>query len=184
MSPSIGLERIRPARLSAALAALVLVVAACGGSSTGDAHDAAGGHHHGVDSGHGHGGTDHGSVPGEAAPAREATRTVEVVATDELQFQPATIRLKAGETVTFVVTNAGSSDHEFVLGDEAYQRAHEMEMSKDEMQMTHSGNAVALPPGATKRVTWKFTGSGEVLYGCHLPGHYEGGMVGTIYVFG
>jgi uncharacterized cupredoxin-like copper-binding protein len=37
-------------------------------------------------------------------------------------------------------------------------------------------------PGETEEITWTFTDAGGTLYGCHEPGHYEGGMVGSIEV--
>jgi len=43
-------------------------------------------------------------------------------------------------------------------------------------------NAFVLDPGQTKETTWTFTAAGELLYGCHQPGHYGAGMVGTITV--
>lgn len=36
----------------------------------------------------------------------------------------------AGVPVTFLVTNAGSTEHAFYLGDEAAQAEHEQEMSR------------------------------------------------------
>jgi hypothetical protein len=48
--------------------------------------------------------------------------------------------------------------------------------------MMDMGNAVTVPPGKTKALTWRFDNVGEVLFGCHEPGHYEGGMVGSIEV--
>lgn len=68
-----------------------------------------------------------------------------------------------------------------MIGDESYQQEHGAEMSQgDEMEM--GPNQIEIEPGATQSVTWTFTEPGEVLYGCHEPGHYEGGMVGTIEV--
>lgn len=88
--------------------------------------------------------------------------------------------MSLGDTVTFVVRNDGNTAHEFVLGDEAYQEQHADEMHGDDMAT--SEGAVEVAPGETKRLTWRFTQEGEVLYGCHEPGHYEGGMVGNIRV--
>lgn len=119
-----------------------------------------------------------GTVPGEPADASEATRTVEVAALDELRFDPASIEVSPGDVVTFSITNDGRTDHEFVLGDDSYQEAHGDGGGHD-MDM---GNAVSVAPGETKELTWRFGGSGEVLYGCHEPGHYDGGMVGTVEV--
>lgn len=50
------------------------------------------------------------------------------------------------------------------------------------MTMTGEPNAVVLDPGETKEVTWKFTVAGTFLIGCHQPGHYDAGMVGSITV--
>ena len=119
-----------------------------------------------------------GSVPGAPAEASEATKEVEVAAFDQLRFDPASIEVSAGAVVTFVVTNEGKREHEFVLGDADYQEAHGGDMAHD-MSM---GNAVTVAPGETEELTWRFEESGEVLYGCHVSGHYDGGMVGKIEV--
>lgn len=118
-----------------------------------------------------------GTVPGGAADPAKATREIVVEASDDLRFDPATLEVEAGEVVTFVVRNIGRTDHEFVLGDEAYQDMHDMESDADMMEM---GNAVTVAPGGTKELTWRFDDAGKVLYGCHEPGHYEGGMVGSV----
>ncbi len=149
--------------LIAALAVSAALVA-CGGESGG---------HEGHDTG-----SESGSVPGEAAQPSDATQTIEVSTLDQLRFDPATIDVSAGEVVKFVITNEGKSDHEFVLGDAAYQEQHGEEMDH---AMT-GDNAVQVSPGETKEVTWRFDEAGEVLYGCHIDGHYDGGMVGTIEV--
>lgn len=151
---------------------MALAVVACG-SQDHSAHEAGGG----VPTDHGMAG----EVPGAPGVAAEADQTIEVIASDELTFDPAEIELDEGEVVTFVIRNAGETDHEFVLGDEAYQEMHEADMREGHsmMDMQHG---VSLAPGATKEITWAFTEAGEVLFGCHQPGHYEGGMVGTITV--
>ena len=115
---------------------------------------------------------------GQAGTARSATRTIDVEATDRLAFSPASVEVEAGDTVTFVVTNTGKMPHEFVLGDAAYQDEH-----AEGAEMDHSaGNAVSLEPGATQKLTWTFGAPGEVLYGCHVDGHYAGGMRGVVTV--
>ena len=43
-------------------------------------------------------------------------------------------------------------------------------------------NAMTIDPGETGAMTWRFVEPGDVLYGCHQPGHYDAGMVGVIEV--
>jgi uncharacterized cupredoxin-like copper-binding protein len=112
-------------------------------------------------------------------------RPIEIEALDELAWDPASVTVQAGESVTFTVTNDGEMQHEFVLGPEHVQEAHEMAATEG---MEHGGagaEALAvleLAPGETKEVTVTFEEPGEVLYACHEPGHYDGGMVGTVTV--
>ncbi len=154
----------------AALAAAAVLLAACGGDDEPDiaAHD----HDHSHDA------PAAGFAFGAPGDPDDATRTVEVEATAPFRFDPEDLELNTGETVTFVVSNDDDVVHEFVLGDRDYQDAHEEEMSSGEMH--HEGNAVTIAPGETQELTWTFPVEGEVLYGCHVAGHYDQGMVGTI----
>ena len=113
----------------------------------------------------------------------EDVRTVEVTMTDRLTFEPDEITVAAGETVRFVVTNAGQAVHEFLIGDEAAQAEFEAEMSGGE-DMDHDTPAgVSVDPGQTETFEYTFADTDEVLLaGCHEPGHYEGGMVATVEV--
>lgn len=114
-------------------------------------------------------------------------RTIRITALDALRFDPAQVSVKAGERIRFVVTNAGSTEHEFFVGDEAMQMSHEQEMtpggSMQSSGMEMGGMpALTLAPGETKEATATFDQPGQILYGCHEPGHYSGGMAGTITV--
>lgn len=113
-------------------------------------------------------------------------RTIEISALDELAFDPAQVGVEPGETVRFVVTNAGEALHEFVLGPEHVQMAHQeaSEMGEEHGGMHVEGQlaALELPPGETREVEVTFEEAGDVIFGCHEPGHYEGGMVGTVRV--
>lgn len=121
---------------------------------------------------------------GEPADAADADREIEVEAHDDLTYDPAAIEVRTGETITFTVTNTGEAVHEFTLGDEVLQDDHEQEMAEmleeGETMMHDDPNMLSLDPGETGELTWHFTHDGEVLYGCHQPGHYAGGMVGSI----
>ena len=146
--------------LVAASATLVLLLAACGGGGEDPAPD--------------------------DQVASDGVRTIEVVALDELSFEPGTIEIEAGETVRFVVTNEGSAVHDFYVGTEDEQIAHEVEMGDAGMGMDHEADpeaeALTLEAGETDELTVTFDEPGTMLFGCHQPGHYDGGMIGTINV--
>jgi uncharacterized cupredoxin-like copper-binding protein len=151
---------------------LVLLATACGGGS----NDAG----HASDDEHGSGSTQ-GSVMGEPAEASEADRTIKVVMLDELAYDPEQLEASEGDVITFEVVNEGSARHEFVLGGPDYQETHEGDMA-DGGHDEEIDNGVSVEPGDTASFTWRFTETGEVLYGCHEPGHFDGGMVGTVEV--
>ena len=147
----------------ALLPAVALLIAACGSGtgSTGAPSSAA-------------------SAPPTPGPSasHEATR-VEVQLTDGLKIEPATISVRAGVPVTFVVTNTGAIDHEFFLGNEEEQAAHEQEMQAG--GMAHDEEmGIGVDPGQTKELTVTFPEAGSILAGCHVAGHYAGGMKATV----
>lgn len=119
------------------------------------------------------------SIP--TATSSDAT-TVAVMLMDTLRMDPASMSVKVGEPVTFVVTNTDKTEHEFVLGDEAEQMAHEASMGG--MAMSDSATAISLKPGETKSLTYTFPKVGAFLAGCHVAGHYTGGMTAAITVIG
>ena len=92
--------------------------------------------------------------PRRGSRSRSATRS---------KIEPAAMTVPAGQPVTFVVTNAGTVLHEFVLGDEAEQMAHDKEMMeaggmampKDEPM------AIGVEPGRTKELTVTFDDAGR-----------------------
>lgn len=124
------------------------------------------------------------SGPAAASPAGSAATRIEVTLTDALKLEPATMTVPAGIPVTFVVTNSGQTEHEFYLGDEAAQAEHEQEMQEIDGMMHDAPNGISVAAGETKELTHTFDGAGETLAGCHVPGHYAGGMKATITVTG
>lgn len=83
-----------------------------------------------------------------------------------------------GETVRFVVTNTDPIDHEFIVGDDAVQVAHEL--GTEAFHHPRPGE-ITIPAGETVSTTFTF-GERDLLFGCHLPGHYVYGMRGTVVV--
>lgn len=122
--------------------------------------------------------------PGTTDPAESAAAAVrvEVTLTDALRIEPAAMTVPVGVPVMFVVTNNGVMPHEFVVGDEATQEAHETAM-QGMGSMTHDkADAIGVAPGATKELTITFARPGPTLAGCHVPGHYAAGMRAVISV--
>jgi uncharacterized cupredoxin-like copper-binding protein len=115
---------------------------------------------------------------------RQTDRTVKLVAADQLRFEPGAITAHVGETIAFRITNTGTLDHEFVVGDEALQQQHEQEMASGQSMAMGgaSADSVDVPPGQTATLFYTFTKRGTLIYGCHVPGHYSAGMRGTITV--
>jgi uncharacterized cupredoxin-like copper-binding protein len=119
------------------------------------------------------------------APSASAGATrIEVKLLDSLKIEPASMTVPAGVPVTFVVTNAGATDHEFYLGDDAAQAEHEKEMVSMGGMTHDEPEGIAVKPGETRELTYTFAEAGETLAGCHVAGHYAGGMKAPIIVSG
>lgn len=168
------------ARLVLILTTIALVLSACG--SNGDTSSGASptGGMSGM-SGPGNAGASF--VFGEPGDPNMVDRTIKIDQLDTFRFAPATVEVKAGETLRFVVSNQGATDHEFVIGDMALQDRHESEMvSEVGAMMANKPNAVTLAPGQLIEVFWRFTNAGTFSYGCHISGHFAAGMKGEIKV--
>ena len=97
-------------------------------------------------------------------------------------MDPVTVTGPVGVPVSFVLTNTGATDHEFYVGDEAAQAEHEQEM-QSMAGMSHDDPAgVTVEPGETTELIFTFAEAGTTLAGCHIPGHYAGGMKADITV--
>ncbi len=113
-------------------------------------------------------------------PTAGATpRTVQVTIRHS-KFVPARFTARRGETVRFVLTNTDPIDHEFILGDEAVQRRHELGT-----EAAHGAvpGEVSVPPGQVAETTYTFSHAGVARIGCHAPGHYAYGMRGWVLVY-
>ena len=109
-----------------------------------------------------------GFVPGTVA----SPRVVEIVATPRLRFEPDTVTVKQGETITFEVTTMGPLVHEFMLGPAA-------DVAADKPGTPEIGDLAMME---TRSLTYTFDGPGPYAFACHATGHFEAGMAGTITV--
>ncbi|MDP8993283.1 MAG: cupredoxin domain-containing protein [Actinomycetota bacterium] len=74
---------------------------------------------------------------GEPGQRGEADRTVEVHMLDGRRFEPASLTVEKGQTITFRVMNMDDELHEFDLGDQKFQD----EMEKEMQGMPHGRRA-------------------------------------------
>jgi len=123
-------------------------------------------------------------VPSSMPSVSAAPTRIEVKLTDALRMEPATMAVPVGVPVTFVVTNAASTDHEFYLGDENAQAKHEQEMAAMGGMRHDEPEGIGLKPGETKELTHIFDTAGKILAGCHVSGHFGAGMKAEITVGG
>jgi uncharacterized cupredoxin-like copper-binding protein len=142
---------------------------------------------------HAHGTDDHARTPKAAISTEEhvfgvegdpkkAGRTIALSMDDSMRYSHSQIRVRQGETVTFVVSNNGKLMHELVIGTEDKLKKH-AELMRNHPGMEHEEPYMAhVKPGGKERITWTFTKPGTFMYGCLVPGHFESGMKGTIVV--
>ena len=110
-----------------------------------------------------------------------AVRTVEVVTTDQMRYEPAAFEFAVGDRVRFSVRNPGAVPHELFVGTAQEQATHETEMQAGHAMHDHA-NSVTVEPGKTDMLELTFARAGTLEIGCHIPGHWDAGMRGTITV--
>ena len=97
----------------------------------------------------------------------EEIRVIAGERSDGMFFDPAEITVAPGATVTFVIKNEGSQDHEFESNQEGEAGIGE----------------IIIPPGGTRRVSWAAPSEAATFpFYCDLPGHRAAGMEATLRV--
>lgn len=177
----------------AAIAGIVVISAALAAGSHGNSHGH--GDSHGDNSGH-HGGM---MKIGEPGDKNAVDRTINITMFDNY-YEPENLNIEAGETIRFVINNAGEAVHEFGLGTASMHKMHQKQMEKmvesgaldydkihhEKMGHGHGGmahddpNSVLLEPGQSGEIVWKFADVKNLEFACNIPGHYESGMMGPI----
>jgi uncharacterized cupredoxin-like copper-binding protein len=133
-------------------------------------------------------GPDHPMSGGKPGDAAKASRTVEIVATDNA-FSLKSLQVRDGETIRFVIRNDGFDPHEFLIGSRP-EHAEHLKMMKAMIEqqkkgeraspMPHHDNGVTVRPGETATFVWTFARAADLQFACDIPGHYEDGMHGPI----
>jgi uncharacterized cupredoxin-like copper-binding protein len=104
---------------------------------------------------------------GSAAGSAGGTTTVQVTA-NNYKFQSSTTSFKENQPYQFEVRNTDTVAHEFLIMPRG-----ETDPSKKLAGVLESD----LQPGKTATVSYMFTTPGNYEFACHIPGHYEAGMV-------
>jgi uncharacterized cupredoxin-like copper-binding protein len=111
-------------------------------------------------------------------PQGDEMRTIEIDI-EHSSFHPGEVHVEAGETVRFVIHNGDPIDHEFLIGDEVMQQIHEEGTEAHHGARPGEVSVAAFHDAVT---TFEFNGPGTLLFGCHLPRHYNFGMKGEIII--
>jgi uncharacterized cupredoxin-like copper-binding protein len=128
-------------------------------------------------------------TPPIVAGSSGAPREVNIIAKD-WQFLPPSVDVVAGETVVLHIVNGGLDIHEAVIGGRAVQEAWERAEAATIGHPPGPTPAVSVPPdvegirvvvasGQRVDLTWTVPESppSDLVIGCHIPGHWERGMV-------
>ena len=114
----------------------------------------------------------------DAEPIGPGDAVVELTS-EHSRFVPDRLVVRSGTTVRFVINNTDPIGHELILGDEAVHARH---ATGTEAHHPPVPGEVSLNANSTASTTFRFDSPGRVEFACHLPGHYDFGMHGTVVV--
>jgi uncharacterized cupredoxin-like copper-binding protein len=118
------------------------------------------------------------TAPEPPTPLGPGEVTIELGVEHSL-FTTDELRVYEGTRVRFVLDNGDPINHELIMGDAAVHARH---ASGTEMKHAPIPGEVSVSPNDRAVTTFRFDEPGTVEFACHLPGHYEYGMHGTIEV--
>lgn len=113
-------------------------------------------------------------VAGACAPA--TTRAVDI-GIHYSRYSISRIDVPAGVPITFTIHNDDPIDHEWLLGDLAM---HERHRTGTEPVHGARSDELTIPAMSSRTTTLTFPMAMTLMYMCHLPGHEQYGMVGTL----
>lgn len=122
------------------------------------------------------------SASEDSGAGEPPSRTIRVIMRDDFTYDPANLQVKEGERIEFVVVNEGGNRHELLIGDSSKQQEYEQDMRRGGHER-HGDKVtgVNVEPGAEKSFVFTVPkAKGNLLFGCHEPGHYEAGMRGEL----
>lgn len=110
---------------------------------------------------------------GRTGDPKQVSRTVRIDGGDTMRFAPASLTVRQGQTVRFVVRNTGKLVHELVLGTLDELQRHAEWMRRFPNMEHESPYMVHLAPGQSGQIIWQFTQPGEFHFGGLVPGHFD-----------
>ncbi|SCY38126.1 Uncharacterized copper-binding protein, cupredoxin-like subfamily [Nitrosospira sp. Nl5] len=128
--------------------------------------------------------TEEATSVGSPGDPGKVSRTIEITMVEN-RFKPSEIKVKQGETIKFMLKNAGKKKHEMMIGTPEEIDKHGKMMKKfPDKEHPDEPNMITINPGETGELVWHFTEAGAVNFACPMPGHFKGmnfsGMKGTI----
>ncbi len=118
---------------------------------------------------------------GEPGDPKKTSREI-IVEMSEMDYSPSRIEVKRGEQIRFIVRNAGTEDHEFLLASTEDNLKHAAAMRKRPGMAHDEPNGLRLARKQSGEILWKFTKVGTFEYSCLIPNHREYGMTGKVIV--
>jgi uncharacterized cupredoxin-like copper-binding protein len=103
--------------------------------------------------------------------------TISVVL-DDFSFAPSSVTATAGTDVTVTASNIGGIQHSWVLLNEGEEVTTTAEITDDRVL----ASSADLEPGQSESVTFTAPAPGTYQIVCHISGHTEAGMTGTLTV--
>jgi uncharacterized cupredoxin-like copper-binding protein len=96
-------------------------------------------------------------------------------------FEPGEVVVPTGRPITITLRNDDPIEHEWIVGS---PEVHELHRHGTEAVHDRRPTEVTVPALSTRVTTITFDEPGEFAYVCHLPGHEEYGMTGSLRVRG
>ena len=98
---------------------------------------------------------------------------------EHTRFSEGRIEVRPGTEVRFVVVNDDPINHELIVGPEEVHDIHEAGHHASHPPVP---GEISVGPGTEAETTYRFDQPGEVVFACHLPGHFAYGMHGVVEV--
>jgi uncharacterized cupredoxin-like copper-binding protein len=118
---------------------------------------------------------------GEPGDPKKPSRTVGIEM-KEMEYQPFRIEVKRGEQIRFVIRNAGTEPHEFLLATPEENLKHQASMRKNPDMEHDEPNGLRIAAKKSGEILWKFSKPGTFEYACLITDHREYGMTGKVVV--